>query len=182
MYSRKYIRSGSSSALPRTEGRVTLPPDYTGTAFIPDRSVRPEDFPETVIPAVPERPAAEPPSLPLREDRAAAEQQSERTLAIDEAATKEPPIMEVVEEDSEDPAAEADRTATDTAQDVAPTQPFSQMPPTDSTAEESPLLTAEFLRSMTLEDLLLCWLLLMLLTCRQEDQIYLLLGLLLLSR
>ena len=54
--------------------------------------------------------------------------------------------------------------------------------PPNGRASDSPLLTAELLRSLTLEDLMLYWILLMLLTCKEEEQVYLLLGLLLINR
>lgn len=154
MYSRKYIRSQSQPPFPRTEGRVALPPDYTGTAFIPERSVRPEDFPETVIEPIAEK------AIP-----------AEHPLPWEEETAEEVPAKS----DEETPAPLAEEAEGPPSIEEAESEPSPQPP-------LSPLLTTEFLRSLTLEDLLLCWLLLMLLSCRQEDQIYLLLGLLLLGR
>ena len=103
-----------------------------------------------------------------------------------------PPLDEkwIEEEDAYLPQEEAEVTevaaetgeasqAETTAPPLAPTNaPSEESPPGDAL----PLLTADLLRSLTLEDLMLLWILLMLLTGNQEDQIYLLLGLLLLQR
>ena len=130
-----------------------LPPDYTGTAFLPERGVRPEDFPETVIEPVLEK--AIPTESPLLPTEVEAEAEAEA-------------LPDKSEEESSAPTEESEPPVLSTESDGEPTV--------------APLLSAEFLRSLTLEDLMLYWLLFMLLSCRQEDQIYLLLGLLLLGR
>ena len=188
MYSRKYIRSpvGISPAerntsisggitLPsamRTEERsLSLPPDYTGMAFSLQNR---EDYPETQIPPLHEEIAAEQEDstpLPVEEERTEPHLSKQPSPIEPE---KSPPAEEEVaplEEEAPAPSSvEADRPAKEEAGPIEPPTPA------------LPLLTSELLRSLTLEDLLLFWMLLMLTTSSQEDQIYLLLGLLLFHR
>lgn len=150
---------------------MPLPPDYTGTAFTRERTVRREDLPEAVIPAQAE------PMADL----------SDEAEKIDPEAVSEVPDDPVPWEDtvSVDPAPTPEEAefCTD-VNDTPLIEASADIPPTDfpPPSAETPLLSASLLRSLTLEDLLLYWILLMLLTCDQEDQVYLLLGLLLLNR
>lgn len=176
MYSRKYIRSSTpvATVLPRGGREVAPPPDYTGIAFA-DQKDR-QDFPETLIP---ERPVF----TESASDEPSAEA-IEKTIPSTEEA-----LPSASAEDEREYAADADRTVDEadpfSVEETAlppPNDPEPQTTPSDQAQEAPPLLTAELLRSLTLEDLLLYWMLLTLLLSDQEDQIYLLLGLLLFSR
>ncbi len=176
MYSRKYIRSSApvAAVLPRGGREVAPPPDYTGIAFA-DQKDR-QDFPETLIPERPvptESGSNEPTEEPI-----------EQMLPPTEEA-----LPSVSAKDEREYVADADQTVDEAApvsvEETAPplpNDPEPQTTPSDQAREVPPLLTAELLRSLTLEDLLLYWMLLTLLLSDQEDQIYLLLGLLLFSR
>lgn len=185
MYSRKYIRS----ALPESSRRELYPaatihgkngrepsppPDYTGTAFADPDALRQrnrQDFPEAVIPpreATPEEAPDGWDSSPSPEEVL--------PLPLSEETERSPEAEElsVPRADGAAPFDEAVREPI-----IAETTPTKQQ---GQTPEEAPLLSLGLLRSLTLEDLMLYWMLLMLLTCSQEDQVYLLLGLLLLNR
>ncbi|MBQ7355192.1 MAG: hypothetical protein IJW62_06720 [Clostridia bacterium] len=176
MYSRKYIRAAlpeaarreyySSAPLSGKGGREpSPPPDYTGTVFADPDALRQrnrQDFPEAVIPPREEEPADE------------QESQSALPLFSEEApmplSTEEPPLSEPAPIPASEAPPEEESLADLPSEQVSP-------PPSGE-----PLLSLDLLRSLTLEDLMLYWMLLMLLTCSQEDQVYLLLGLLLLNR
>ena len=203
MYSRKYVRSsgvlspveriGSTAgegAYPSTptiqtaERSIPLPPDYTGTAFSSGEKgsslQSPTDYPETRIsPFAQEANAPEeehPAPLPSIEDEAA-------------ELTSSPTVAELIPDEESHPPLTAEYSMEDTL-DSAPVQ--GTEPPTiplreaaesaDQASASPPLLTADLLRSLTLEDLLLIWMLLLLMVSNQEEQIYLLLGLLLFNR
>ncbi len=162
MYSRKSIRAYQpvTRYLPAeaeaSEEKVTPPPDYTGMAFYDRREA--VDYPETVI-------------LPTEEEQTLTKE--EDTPLSEELFSLEPPADEPLSFEEED--------------SPVPNQTEKEpLPPTiPETTEKSaavnqpPLLTPAWLRSLTLEDMLLFWLILLLLTGEPEDQIYLLLGLLL---
>jgi hypothetical protein len=184
MYSRKYIRSPvaatergmpviSNTAAPSPrgeEGGVYLPPDYTGMAFSGNGRGSPlqknDEYPETLIPPLTEE------SMPMQEESLAmtAEEDSVEPEALESA---EEPIV-TREDDTAPPSREVDQALPPTEEPVSP-----QIP---TVAPTSPLLTPELLRSLTLEDLLLFWMLLLLTTANPDDQLYLLLGLLLIQR
>lgn len=179
MYSRKSIRSYQPMTryLPTgqedTAKEITPPPDYMGIAFS-DRRER-EDFPETIIPA-----------LSKTEEESAPSVEEDLPLSDD-------PNADPVEADSMSAQSEEERDC--------PAEPNTEHLPTPALPEESesaaieqsnaaeslespkeaepPLITPAWLRSLTLEDMLLFWLILLLLSGEPEDQIYLLLGLLL---
>lgn len=212
MYSRKYIRSPvavtaqmerispTASSIPlstpsRVEERsVNLPPDYTGMAFSGSGKSsslqNPGDYPETQItPFQGEGPSfqdehleslTEEILLPVPEDE-------EPSLPIPPDGMPMLPTEPQEDGGMTEPLAE-DLPPVKTA--PPPTSPRQEVSPSDmpthtaptSPAQAVPLLTSELLRSLTLEDLLLFWMLLMLTVSSQEDQIYLLLGLLLFQR
>lgn len=165
MYSRKTVRATPSpmttSLAPNAPREsVALPPDYTGIAFPTGENslsgiVR--DYPETAIPL----PAPDP-------DRIEAD--------IDASCADPTADFEAIEE-AEEPA---DRKASG---ELAPKEdlPFSEEPPSPAKEPDLPLINDRLLRSLTLEDVMLLWMLLLLLSSEREDQIYLLLGLLLFS-
>lgn len=194
MYSRKYIRSpvtvtppaatipsGGGAPLRADEREVALPPDYTGMAFSDTRQggalQNRRDYPETLIAPPPAEadPAEDERDLPNPQETLPAA--LEHSSSLDDEDGLPPPSYEeeriapakaeVAEAENEPSAAETRQPA---MQESAPPQ------------EILPLLTPELLRSLTLEDLLLFWMLLMLAVSSQEDQIYLLLGLLLFQR
>ena len=170
MYSRKSIRAYQPMTryLPADiegdQSKVTPPPDYTGMAFY-ERS-EPADYPETVIPPMEETieppleedSVPEPMPKPIEEEEIPLEAPEEVSLPMEKASP--PPIRE-----QEEPL------------------PRPSPDPIGGVGEvtEPPLLTPAWLRSLTLEDMLLFWLILLLLSGEPEDQIYLLLGLLLLT-
>lgn len=181
MYSRKYIRSALPEAVRREyypsaplsgkSGREpSPPPDYTGTVFADPDALRQrnrQDFPEAVIPPREEEPADEQATqsaLPLLSEDAP------MPLSTDEPLQTEPAPVLI----HEAPPPEAEPS-----EEILTDPPSEQASPPPS---GEPLLSLDLLRSLTLEDVMLYWMLLMLLTCSQEDQIYLLLGLLLLNR
>lgn len=191
MYSRKYIRSSLSapSAIGRNERGIPLPPNYTGTVFSQDRR---QDFPEAFIPERPApiegftvgeaaEPTAEPIALPLAEEgfASAPVEREQSSVSDEEDAASQADC--VCAPEWEEPAPFADE-APPTSEEDAEASPELREPAPAEQQSEPPLLTLNLLRSLTLEDLLLFWMLLMLLTCSQEDQIYLLLGLLLFCR
>lgn len=162
---------------PRIEERsVALPPDYTGMAFSEagNRSAlqNPGDFPETMIPPV-EEDADLPPASPS--DTAIEERFEDPLPEIADMPSAPEPEVPTPDEIAEmpDPAHEPE---------PAPIGEPAKAESPSATVSQTPVLTAEFLRSLTLEDLLLFWMLLMLMVSSQEDQIYLLLGLLLFHR
>lgn len=177
MYSRKYIGtalpdtshhvlSARGAALAKNGRETSLPPDYTGTAFAdPDlpRQKHRQDFPETVIPM-------RQPELP---DEPIPPEKPDETELPPPVLAEEPLLESPCDEELPSPDPEP-----------APQSPPPPMPSEEGERMEEapPLVTAEWLRSLTLEDLMLYWMLLMLLTCSREDQIYLLLGILLLGR
>lgn len=212
MYSRKYIRSpavassiqrilpttggGELSSPPKAEERsVTLPPDYNGMAFSGSGKGSvlqdPGDYPETLIP-----PLAEEGSVT---DAPVADGQTETVEPVSARAAEAVPITEgdlspaepavtpEMAEPSVEPVTDEWREAVQESLQSAQSEPslqsaqFAQSAPSPQSAA-IPLLTPELLRSLTLEDLLLFWMLLMLTVSNQEDQIYLLLGLLLFQR
>lgn len=153
---------------------MPLPPDYTGTAFSPECTVRREDLPEVVIPALTE---------------AVADLSDETEKLSREAMLEEADEQRASEEDvpfvpAQAPEAESEADADEIPLEVssADVSPVNDAPSTAEDDSDAPLLSLSLLRSLTLEDLLLYWILLMLLTCDQEDQVYLLLGLLLINR
>lgn len=203
MYSRKYIRSpavassiqrilpttggGELSSPPKAEERsVTLPPDYNGMAFSGSGKGSvlqdPGDYPETLIP-----PLAEEGSVT---DAHVADGQTETVEPVSARAAEAVPITEgdlspaepavtpEMAEPSVEPVTDEWREA---VQESLQSAQSAQSAPSPQSAA-IPLLTPELLRSLTLEDLLLFWMLLMLTVSNQEDQIYLLLGLLLFQR
>ncbi len=211
MYSRKYIRTamartdGRAVLPPDYTGTAFSQAEVSHGAH---PGIRPEDYPEAVIlprevaeeaVAADERlygpPAAEDAPLweegPLPEEplapalfRQAPQDLPAERMEASPAAAEEPPLATAEPADSADdppalatPAAEAEAPAGNAELPAEDAPPFPLQ-----TAKEEPLLSAEFLRSLTLEDLMLGWMLLLLLTCREEEQIYLLLGLLLISR
>lgn len=195
MYSRRTIRT-TGAALPYTERipstvaplsvttiaprieerSVALPPDYTGMAFSDagNRSAlqNPGDFPETMIPPTKEDailPTASPSETAIEEHFDAPLPETADMLSVPEPEMPAPVEM------------------AETPNPVSETEPESTHEPSQAESpsaaiRQTPILTAEFLRSLTLEDLLLFWMLLMLIVSSQEDQIYLLLGLLLFHR
>lgn len=195
MYSRRTIRTAGAASpyseripttvaplsvtttAPRIEERsVALPPDYTGMAFsgTGSRSTlqNQEDFPETMIPPV-EEDAVLSPASPLE---TAIEEHFEDPLP----ETADQPFASESEVQASDEIAEMPELGTQNEPESI-SEPTKAEPPS-ATVLQTPILTAEFLRSLTLEDLLLFWMLLMLMVSSQEDQIYLLLGLLLFHR
>ena len=177
MYSRKNIRAYQPMTryLPaESEERdtpVTPPPDYTGMAFYERKDST--DYPEAVI--LPAEPAVR---SPIREEIEAAEEPS-----LSESAEASPTPLLMREEPFS--ANEADKREYSepppTAEPLPHPSPdgFREIEGTSGEAPEPPLLTPSWLRSLTLEDMLLFWLILLLLSGEPEDQIYLLLGLLL---
>jgi hypothetical protein len=195
MYSRRTIRTAGAAlpyseripttvaplsvttTAPRIEERsVALPPDYTGMAFsgTGSRSTlqNQEDFPETIIP-------------PVEED-AVLSPASPSETAIEEHF--EDPLPEIAdlpfasESEVQTPAEMAEAPDPVSEPEPASMGDPAEAEPPSAAVLQTPILTAEFLRSLTLEDLLLFWMLLMLMVSSQEDQIYLLLGLLLFHR
>lgn len=149
----RYLPAGSDEG----ESAVTPPPDYTGMAFYERKDTA--DYPETVIPQAEtvQVPANE---LPLQEELAPPAVEEDYVPAFSE---EELPSLDA--EQSPEKAEEAPRSSPD--------------PIEGATGESLPLVTPAWLRSLTLEDLLLFWLILLLLSGEPEDQIYVLLGLLL---
>lgn len=200
MYSRKYIRSpavvssierihptvggGLLSSPPKAEERsVTLPPDYTGMAFSGSGKSsalqNPGDYPETLIPPLEEAVSVADADVPDRQTEAVEPLSTETVEAISFDEADLPPAEPTISpEMAKESVADDGETAQESRQDhLQSTQS------TQSTQPAAiPLLTPELLRSLTLEDLLLFWMLLMLTVSSQEDQIYLLLGLLLFNR
>ena len=195
MYSRRTIRTAGAALpyaerIPSTvaplsvtptaphieERSVALPPDYTGMAFSDagNRSAlqNPGDFPETMIPPV-EEDAVLPPAL---SSETAIEEPIEDPLP----EITDPPSAPEPEMPSPNELTEAPHPVSET--ESAPIGEPAKAESPSVTVSQTPILTAEFLRSLTLEDLLLFWMLLMLIVSSQEDQIYLLLGLLLFHR
>ena len=166
MYSRKNIRAYQPMTryLPaESEERdtaVTPPPDYTGMAFYERKDTA--DYPETVI-----LPAEAVPTtiddLPLPE-------------AIASQAAEEDYIPAFSEEEALSPDAEQSPEVTEEVPQASPDKVEGAVEPV---GESLPLVTPAWLRSLTLEDMLLFWLILLLLSGEPEDQIYVLLGLLL---
>ncbi|MBO5778866.1 MAG: hypothetical protein J6R82_04790 [Clostridia bacterium] len=183
MYSRKYIRSPvamaergmpviSNTVTPSPRGEeagVYLPPDYKGMAFSGNGRGSPlqknDEYPETKIPPPEEA------STPWQEDSLAitVEEESLEPTASEPEECSAPEEPETVSQSKE-------------AEQVLPPAEEPMSPPTPATAPTPPLLTPELLRSLTLEDLLLFWMLLLLTTANPDDQLYLLLGLLLIQR
>ncbi len=181
MYSRKYIRPalpGQRAPVGGGEESRLPPPDYRGMAFPGEGATLARDYPETKIPPKETAPFSE---EPLVEEARIPDQGEEGVAEVEEPVW--PPVHEVsappiTAEDAHDPAAE--ESAPDTAPRLTREEPSPPSPPLSEEAMP-PLITADLLRSVTLDDLMLGWMLLMLLTCKEEEQIYLLLGLLLLS-
>lgn len=172
MYCRKNIRTTPSpvtTSLSRTEPRdsVTPPPDYTGIAFpTGERSLQGivRDYPETAILS----------SESLAVNGSSAEESADPAplgAEGDEACPSEPILLPPTEDSEE---AFSDPAESDPAPPAEENSPKEEPP-------AAPLINAELLRSLTLEDLMLLWMLLLLLCSEREDQIYLLLGLLLFS-
>lgn len=197
MYSRKYIRSpavassieristpaggGLLSSPPKTEERsVTLPPDYTGMAFSGSGKGSalqdPGDYPETLIPPLAEEIAVTDAPIADGQTETVGPISARTAEAVPIAEGDLPPAEPAVTPEMAEPSLEP---VTDKWREAA--QESLQSEPSPQSAE-IPLLTPELLRSLTLEDLLLFWMLLMLTVSNQEDQIYLLLGLLLFQR
>lgn len=176
MYSRKSIRAYQPMTryLPAEgegeQSKVTPPPDYTGMAFY-ERS-EPVDYPETVIEPMeetvdPVEEIIEPPVEEISEPE----------------PMREPAIRELSPEFPQEQLPSAENEAPPTSVFAQEQPPRPSPDPIEGVGEASlpPLLTPSWLRSLTLEDMLLFWLILLLLSGEPEDQIYLLLGLLLLT-
>lgn len=162
MYSRKNIRAYQPMTryLPagsdEGESAVTPPPDYTGMAFYERKDTA--DYPETVIPQT-ETVQVSANELPLQEGLAPPAVEEDYVPAFSEEELPSPDAEQPPEESAEAPQPSPDAI--------------------EGEGESLPLVTPAWLRSLTLEDLLLFWLILLLLSGEPEDQIYVLLGLLL---
>lgn len=203
MYSRKYIRSpavassiqrilpttggGELSSPPKAEERsVTLPPDYNGMAFSGSGKGSalqdPGDYPETLIPPLAEEIAVT--DAPIADGQTetvgpiSARTAEAVPIAEGDLPPAEPAVTPEMAEPSLEPVTDKWREAAQESLQSAQSEPSLQ----SAQSAAIPLLTPELLRSLTLEDLLLFWMLLMLTVSNQEDQIYLLLGLLLFQR
>lgn len=157
MYSRKSIRAYQPmtrylpSETDEAEATITPPPDYTGVAFY---SRQEADYPEARIP-------------PMEEEETDAE-----ASAIEAPQETEPPL---VPDDPIPPLEKEEEAPPTDGESILPESPAPDSP----SAPLPPLITPAWLRSLTVEDILLFWLILQLLSGEPEDQIYLLLGLLL---
>ena len=171
MYSRKNIRAYQPMTryLPNEsdggEATVTPPPDYTGMAFF--ERTDPVDYPETVIPSTeaPLQVPAEEFSMPLQEE-----------IPPPETDGEQAPFY--VSQEEEHPSPDGELPPEGMSQQ-AETLPRPSPDGIGGAGEGQPLVTPAWLRSLTLEDMLLFWLILLLLSGEPEDQIYVLLGLLL---
>ena len=166
------------SAIQSEKRSVPLPPDYTGMAFSLQNR---EDYPETVIEHSAKKRSSDPKeaqaSLLMEDTPPGDSMQSnlpdtssqENAFPLQEKDTPSLPIQS--EQTPNDHPEE--QASPDVAKEQSGNLPLEPLPS---------ILTPEFLRSLTLEDLLLIWMLLMLTVSSQDDQVYLLLGLLLFHR
>lgn len=188
MYSRKYIRPAMAAGSMPSE-RPSIPPDYAGVTFRPSDDRSPQDFPETLIPAVE---AVAPPSSDAQSEPICLETQdaddamtapSFEERSPDGSFTEEIPDLppelplDAPTERSNDPS-ESSEAPVSLAEEQTAHAPLPSLPiePTEGSDVGSPL---EWLRALKMEDLLLLWMLLMLLYGESREEIDLLLGLLL---
>ena len=161
MYSRKSIRAYQPmtrylpSETDEADVNITPPPDYTGMAFYSRQAA---NYPAVLSPSE-------------EEERKVSPAPKGESLATAEPAlpASEPPAPS--NEEWENPPAEEE--------EPLQADPVAETPPESASTALPPLITPAWLRSLTVEDILLFWMILQLLSGEPEDQIYLLLGLLL---